>query len=236
MFEDPVQYWQEITESYRQMSDGELLELAEKPEDLTDVARQVLRDEMGKRRLDASAAPDKAAAVARAGASIHWEGVGSRRLDDAAEDAADGPHEYTWKVQLCDCETTAQAWQLGEALRRAGIDSWIDPPRSSRAIRVEYPRVMVAADQLEQARLVADQPLPQDIAEGLGVDAPEASEFELPVCPRCGAGDPVLLPSQELKVGDPKPGDEDWVNRWQCEGCGAEWTDTTEDDLAGGGD
>src|SRR5579863_52974 len=107
MHEDPVQYWQEITESYRLMSDGELLELAEKPEDLTEVARQVLGDEMGKRRLDEIQTPvaTQKPGAARAGARIHLEGVGSRRPDGAVEDADDGPHEYTWKVQLCECET-----------------------------------------------------------------------------------------------------------------------------------
>ena len=52
MQEDPVRYFQDLSENYRQMSDGQLLELSEKPEDLTEVAQQVLRDEISRRRLD----------------------------------------------------------------------------------------------------------------------------------------------------------------------------------------
>src|SRR5438270_11711496 len=53
MQDDPAQYWQDLTENYRQMSDGELLELSAKPEDLTEIARQVLRDEMDRRKIEA---------------------------------------------------------------------------------------------------------------------------------------------------------------------------------------
>src|SRR5579859_990473 len=52
MLEDAVRYFQDLCENYRQMSDGELLQLAEKPEDLTEVAQEVLRGEIRRRRLD----------------------------------------------------------------------------------------------------------------------------------------------------------------------------------------
>ena len=49
--------WQRLVELYRAMSDEELLELAARPDDLTDEAQGVLRSEMGSRRLQAQAAP-----------------------------------------------------------------------------------------------------------------------------------------------------------------------------------
>jgi len=49
--------WQRLVELYRAMTDEELLELAARPDDLTDEAQGVLRTEMGSRRLQAQAAP-----------------------------------------------------------------------------------------------------------------------------------------------------------------------------------
>jgi hypothetical protein len=47
---------QRLQENYRGMSDGELLELAAKPEDLTEMAQQALRGEMAARKLKVAAA------------------------------------------------------------------------------------------------------------------------------------------------------------------------------------
>jgi hypothetical protein len=47
---------QRLQEYYGEMSDGELLRLAEKPEELTDMAREVMRGEMAARKLKLEAA------------------------------------------------------------------------------------------------------------------------------------------------------------------------------------
>ncbi len=41
-------------------------------------------------------------------------------------------------------------------------------------------------------------------------------EFDLPVCPNCGAGDPALE-------------DVDPVNSWICESCGKQWKESPAD-------
>jgi hypothetical protein len=128
----------------------------------------------------------------------------SEDTGSADEDA--GPREYTWKTLLCECEEWKQAWQLGVALGRAGIDNW---PESARSTGQLYSRIYVAADQLEQARAIASQPIPQDIVEDSNV---EPGEYVLPTCPACGAADPVL------ESADP-------ANTWRCEICGGEWTE-----------
>ena len=143
MPDDPIRYWQDITENYRQMSDGELLELGEKPEDLTEVARQALSDEMHTRGLSASQ-PAFEPEVMDQRAVIHW---GVRHDQDmegqTGEDAV--PREYTWKALLCQCENRDKAWQVGETLRLAGIESWI----TGAASRWDMigPQVQVAADE-----------------------------------------------------------------------------------------
>lgn len=146
--EDPVRYWQDLTANYRQMSDGELLQLSEKPEELTEIARQVLRDEMKVRNLSAPGQPLPSVGVT-GNANINWEPRSYRNefVDREAEEAA-GPREYTWKTELCDCETRMEAVQLAAALQRAGIESWIQdssypryssPPTSSKR-RKPWPR------------------------------------------------------------------------------------------------
>jgi hypothetical protein len=68
--------WQRLVELYREMSDGELLGLAERPGDLTDEAQGVLRSEMASRRLQVDAAEGfagEAGRLAEAGAFLGAE-------------------------------------------------------------------------------------------------------------------------------------------------------------------
>ena len=52
MHEDTIADWQRLTQLYGEMGDGELEELNACIGDLTEVAQQVLRDEMKKRGLN----------------------------------------------------------------------------------------------------------------------------------------------------------------------------------------
>jgi hypothetical protein len=133
------------------------------------------------------------------------------KVEDGAEES-DLPREYTWKTLLCECNDSEEAWQLREALRQAGIESWIEGSGYRVAAELSYPRILVAADQLEQAREVASRPIPQAIVEQSRMP-PE--EYNPPVCPRCGAEDPLL------EGVDP-------VNSWLCESCDHQWTDVVE--------
>ncbi len=220
MHDDPARYWQDLTENYRRMSDGELLELAEKPEDLTEVARQVLRDEMKLRKLDK---PRPAVGVPRtmnvtrksydalAGPLAHPNVVSSDAgsMADEADSDDDSSGEFTWKALLCDCGSADQALQLRAALMRYGIESWVTQV-SAYSADVPGPQVYVAADQLEEARAIAAQPIPQDILDEWNTVVPE---FELPLCPQCGTNHDVVLE------------DADPANLWLCETCGTEWID-----------
>lgn len=213
MWNDPAQEMNRLRDEYARKYDGELEALREDEDQLTETARQVLHEELKKRGLgETEAAPKESLATV---ASVHevaderWDVLGPQtpKLED--DDAADGAEEreYTWKTYLCECETRAQAMQLGEALRRAGIESWVV------ATHGQYRKVMVPADQLKQAQAVAAQPIPLDIVNAVteGLEAPP-EYFTMPACPACGTEDPVLLASEP-------------VNRWQCEACGREWED-----------
>jgi hypothetical protein len=127
----------------------------------------------------------------------------------------DGPIEYTWKTPLCECNTLQEANKLSAALKQAGIDNWIEGPKPSAysayaSLDLMNPRVLVAADQLDQARALAANPIPSEIVAESQAELPD---FTPPSCPNCGAPDPIL------EGVDP-------VNSWKCEQCGQKWADS----------
>jgi hypothetical protein len=194
---DDSQFWQEqrrLAEAYRDKWDDELRALAESYSDLTKPAQQALRDEMLRRGLADPLAP-----------------ATPPTLNPAELPPAEGePHDYTWKTPLCDCESMQHARLFMELLRRAGIESWIEGA-GRYTWESNGPRLLVAADQLEHARTVLAQPIPEDVIEQ-AAESEAPAPFELPACPACGAADPVLV------AVDP-------VNQWQCEACGHQWSD-----------
>ena len=205
---DPIEEWRRLTELYRQMGDLELRELAVRPEDLTEVAQQVLRDEMRTRRLDERT-------PGRRPNGFSAKAVATRDEDETSSSAADQEDsglqtEFTWKTLLCECELREQALQLAAALNQAGVESWVQGGTSQYGL--PFSRVLVAADELDHAREVAARPIPQQIIDE---SKEPIAEFELPVCPACGAEDPVL--------GAVEP-----FNTWLCEACGKEWTELAE--------
>jgi hypothetical protein len=240
MQRDPILEWQRLTEHYRQMSDEELSALAGDFADLTETAQQVLRSEFRNRGLGepqaahrtpearreadeesvfqppASNTPENSgSAFARAAIALGTRAPELVPESDHTQSEDDGTREYTWKTVLCECETSAEARQLCETLRQVGIESWIGGPRSSdysafESVEMPNPRVLVAADQLDRARVIAANPIPQEIADRFKSEVPE---YEPPVCPKCGASDPVL------EGVDPE-------NAWKCEQCGEQWTET----------
>lgn len=134
--------------------------------------------------------------------------------ESESESESDSPVDYTWKTPLCDCDTLLQARELSEALKQAGIESWIEAPGTGSryaSFSLSSPRVLVPADQLDQARAIAAQPIPRQIVEDAQTVIPD---YQPPSCPKCGASDPIL------EGVDP-------TNSWRCEQCGQTWTDPT---------
>ena len=210
---DPFEEWRRLTQLYREMSGEELYELEDDFAGLTEQAQQILRDEMKTRGLvRPRPASGEANLSERSPASALDAYDDAPKAEDGAEES-DLPREYTWKTLLCECNDSEEAWQLREALRQAGIESWIDGQGYRIVEGINYPRILVAADQLEQAREVASRPIPQAIVEQSRMP-PE--EYNPPVCPKCGAEDPLLEGVYP-------------VNSWLCESCDYQWSDAVED-------
>jgi len=209
---DPMLEWQRLAEHYRGLCDEELCELALDMNDLRETAQQALRQELQNRNI---ADPEAALRKLNEPANRAEPGF-NPESDDAPEGEPIPTHEFTWKTELCDCEDREHAWQLSEVLRRAGIESWVGGPGTNSryaGMSLGGPRLLVAADQLEEARAIVAQPIPAEIIELSRADVPE---YEPPVCPKCGAEDPILENAEP-------------VNEWLCEACGAEWADHAPD-------
>jgi hypothetical protein len=214
---NPAEDWHSLTEHYRSMLDGELEQLAESMGDLTETAQQVLRSEMRNRGMSergtkATAPKPSESRIPERWASTVKPDAGVRRSNEVEQDEDSAQRDYTWKTLLCECGSAEQALQLRETLKRAGIDSWAEAPYPN-SIEFLGPRVVVAADQLEQAIEIARQPIPQDIIDQSREEIPE---YVPPKCPKCGAEDPVLESAEP-------------TNSWLCEACGKQWIEPVLD-------
>jgi len=208
---DQAAEWRRLTEHYRTLYDDELLNLAADSGDLTAIAQQVLNEEIKRRALEEQQErPNAAAEWSQPGLPppSTWESTPSLVPSAESDQGTQSSGGYTWKTLLCECNEREQAWQIQEFLRLARIECWIEAP-SPYSLELSGPRVLVAADQLEQARAIIAQPIPRNIVEDSKIEVPE---YELPICPHCGAADPIL------DAVDP-------VNVWLCEVCGKDWRD-----------
>lgn len=208
---DPAKEWLRLTALYRSKTNEELEELRQDFEDLTDTAQQVLRDELRNRALD-----PPAKAVAPGNAARPSQTFGSfqlRERSNVAEAVAEpGRHDYSWKVMLCECEEREDAADLRRALELEGIESWYDGPDSPLSTLPFGPRVLVAADDLERARMIMQRPIPQEIRDQTRTSVPD---FITPACAGCGAPDPLL------ETVEP-------TNTWLCETCGRRWAEPSQ--------
>lgn len=213
MPQDPLEEWRRLTALYSEMGDIEIQELAGQINDLTPTAQQILRDEMKKRQAVESQSHSHREVFEGASGEDDEE----QRLDPSIyPPGGGGKIDYSWKVSLCPCESYLAARQLCEMLRRAKIDSWLDRSGSNPAIPWENLgsgelQVLVGADQLDQARAIAAQPIPQDIIDQMKKED-STPDYEIPVCPKCKAEDPTL------ESVEPS-------NNWLCESCGYTWSD-----------
>jgi hypothetical protein len=223
---DPTAERQRITDVYRRMYDDELLNLVADSQDLTEIARSVLVEELKRRgfgdslnAVPAQNTPEPK--LERRAALLGNQGGASQIvLDYRSTQMGEAPLEYTWKTLLCECESMEQARQTSEFLRLSGIDNWIEERGTGSPYKAEFPnpRVSVAADQLDQARAIMANPIPREIVENSKISAPE---FEMPRCPYCGTSDPALEGVNPF-------------NSWRCEACGNQWTQTEDSKISGG--
>ena len=203
---DAVGEWRRLAEHYGRMSDGELLALARKKSELTEVAQETLRNEMAARRLklqpEAVVAPPSP----------------PRERSPAYE-------EDRQLVQICTVWSPADALQVQQLLDRAGIPFFMGDERANDASLVSSnfaDGVAVVIMQVgvpwARAALQYYEPLNEPPQER--VEEPE----EIPVqCPRCHSSDVVFdqLVGEEPETKKDAP----QMFEWTCDSCGHRWKD-----------
>lgn len=225
MQQDPLEEWRRLTTLYSEMGDIEIRDLVDQINDLMPNAQQILRDELKKRGIvepgpSGSPFPSSSPQHARDRRTIsHFVPASAEvtRSEQEEEEEDDGPREYTWKTLLCECQDLAEAKAVATMLMGAGIESWIERPQQYY-VDPSSPCVKVAADQLEHAKAVLAQPVPQELIEEQR-ELEAAPAYEIPVCPKCKAEDPTL------ESVEPS-------NNWLCESCGYTWSDPIPDPTA----
>jgi DNA-directed RNA polymerase subunit M/transcription elongation factor TFIIS len=203
---DAATEWRRLSELYGRMADGELLALARKQSELTDVAQDALANEMrfGRLKLEAEApaAPPKP----------------TRELDPAYE-------EERKLVLIRTVWSLADALQIQQLLDRAGIPFFMGPEMatgvdavtSNFAAGVDVKIMSIGVPWAWQA-LQYYEPMNEPASE----QQPEPAE--IPVgCPQCHSTDVVF----EDLIGEEPRTEKDSPQpfQWACESCGHRWTD-----------
>jgi hypothetical protein len=208
-FDDDLQI---LRRRYAGMLDRDLLHEATGYNQIPPAGQQALCEEMRRRDLGdpISLAADydytHPESLARTEAEVNAR-LESRRALHGEEE-----RDYTWMTPLCDCVSRREAMQRLAMLSRARIQwQFFDPDRGRSdptTARLDY-RILVPADELEEALAIIAQPIPQDIIDESKMETPE---FEMPRCPRCHSEEPTLVGTEPS-------------NQWHCESCGNEWAD-----------
>ena len=217
---DPMEEWRRLTALYSEMSDVEIRELADQMDGLTETAQQILRDEMKKRGMG-TILSSRLATAANDAANVQSESAEDSAEESQDEDSEEAGPDYSWKVPLCRCESLDEAAARCEMLRRAKLDRWLQRSGSfdvtawDGALGAGDFQINVAADQLDEARAIISQPIPQDILDQVKEEK-AVPEYQAPVCPKCRTADPTL------ESVEPS-------NNWLCESCGCTWSDPVDD-------
>jgi hypothetical protein len=157
---------------YGEMGEIELLELKASFDDLTDIAQQVLREELEKRQLwDLPAEPAAPSAERK-----------KRSMDELAVTG----------VVAGEYDTVKEAKLAAFVLELAGIEAaFVD----GQGFDMRMPSVRVAPEDAERAEALLAEPVSDETRAEFEVRL-HAPDFELPVCPHC-ASEAVLLEAVE---------------------------------------
>jgi DNA-directed RNA polymerase subunit M/transcription elongation factor TFIIS len=204
---DPAAEWLRLSERYRQMSDNELLVLAQHNSELTEAAQQTLANEISHRRLKLQ--PEELPPP------------------PPAEPPTDSSSSYAQDRELVEIRTVwslSDALQLQTLLDRAGIPFFMGPEKATSVDAVTSNFVngvsvkimQIGVPWARQAILnytPANEPAPK-----------EEEESDPTVrCPRCHSTEVVF----ERLITEPKSETDDSSPKfeWTCDACGHQWED-----------
>jgi len=182
--------YQRLTVLYRGMEDSELLTLSNEIDDLTPIAQQVLQTEISIRHLTTSAKTE-----------AH---IGDSNFDPSLP----GSFAYlSSKHCVWEFPEIEDAQAAAEMLAAAGIKHDLVLPRLD-TLDSGAPRLAVMPDDVERARRVLSQPIPEEFR----IFVRTRDQFVTPTCSKCGSSEPLLESIEP-------------TNKWRCEVCSNVWLD-----------
>jgi len=210
MADDPLVERKRLTELYARLSDGELGKLIAEQGELTEIARDVLREEVRRRKIQ----PGRTSET-----SVSFD-----ELDDM-------PLEWRDEIVLRDLVAVRQFRDMPDALlakgllESAGIECFFG---DENIVRLDWfisnlvggVKLLVKPEDADAALEILNQPIPANF------DVGESADYQQPRCLQCGSTDVTF---EELNkkvafttayVGVPLPLKK---KKWKCEDCGAEW-------------
>ena len=230
--------WLRLSEHYRGMTDGELIAIARDRSQLTEIAQQILAQELSQRKLDVEAEKlrgetgtrDQDAArnphpnVAKNAPLASHPGWGTHPVDHDTGDSAYAGDPYAEDRKLVEILTVwslRDALQVESILNRAGIPFFIG---EEKATSVDSGTMNFSEGVSVKVMRIAWPWALQALAHYEPKDAPEwakqAWEKEVAVhCPRCRSKDIVFEELVKTANGAPPK------FMWTCSGCGNEWLD-----------
>ena len=165
---DQAKEWQRLTTLYRGKTGEELQELAEDFGDLTEIAQQVLRDELKSRGLRS---PEEV---------VQTQSAPALNLNDSPQD------EVPWILRESGDSRTLGEMQ--SALEQSGIRSKVVAPHEN-IYRTQLLQLQVDEQNASRAEEVLAAPRAMTASRS---EEEDAEDFEAPMCSQCGSSDPLL--------------------------------------------
>ena len=210
-----------LAEHYRQMTDEELIDLAQQSSELTELAQGALKQEISNRRLKIPPTEDT---------TNRYREPASSELDDEDAEHEDEYAQDRRLVDLCTVWSHNDALQVQNLLNAADIPFCFGPEKATTVDKV----TSSFSDGVAVRVMEIGQPWALEaIKTYKPVDAPAEleSEDEADIeihCPKCHSTDVVLEQlSDEVQDGNTATSEK---FDWSCASCGFAWQDDGVED------
>jgi hypothetical protein len=225
---DPEQERRRLAEFYSGQMDGELEKVATQAYELTELAREALKAELGRRGLQTKLI-EPAPVVFKKPVPV-MPGDPPPPAPPAPPSAPDGELELRRMVAIRQFRDLPEALLAKGSLESAGIDAVLT---DDNVVRMDWlwsnlmggVKLLVGVEDATEADEVLAQPIPEHF------DVSGVGEYAQPLCPKCNSLDVTfqeLEPAAYLSmaVSVPIPFHR---RAWRCRSCAAEWEEDGAD-------